>query len=187
MSQSNETIPQSFSVASFSADGDFLDATQVNGVDLDPKHVEFFQTRFRHLSGDLELPLEGKLPGAFEFIEYRIGSDLSGAFVLYYFHDEVIFASLLLSGTDELAETELMQVFKFLLLDAGDEEEPSEEEIESVLSSDEFDFELISDRPVVFQIELATDADEVEKINHVRTMDRHMSAAFFGLDRSDTE
>jgi hypothetical protein len=39
----------------------------------------------------------------------------------------------------------------------------------------------------VFQIELATDADEVEKINHVRTMDRHLSAAFFGLDRSDTE
>jgi hypothetical protein len=187
MSQPNETIPQSFTIGSFSADGEFLDSTQINGIDLEPEHVEFFQTRFRHLSGDLELPLEGKLPGDLEFIEYRIGSDLSGAFVLYYFHDEVIFASLLLSGNDELAETELMQVFKFLLLDTGDAEEPSEEEIESVLSSDEFDFELISDRPVAFQIELATDADEVRKIDHVRTMDRHLSAAFFGLDRSDTE
>ena len=68
-----------------------------------------FEKKLAHLSGDLELPFEDRLPGDSDFIEYRIGSDLNGAYVLYYFHDEVIFSSLLLSGTDELAETELMQ------------------------------------------------------------------------------
>lgn len=187
MSQPNQTIPESFVLASYSAAGELLNSNRINDVDLDSQNVHYFQEKFRHLSGDLELPLEDKLPGEFEFIEYRIGSDLNGAFVLYYLHDEVIFASLLLSGTDELAETELMQVFKFLLLDAGDEDEPTEEEIESVLTAEEFDFESITDRPVVFQVELATDANEAQKLAHVQKMDQHLSAAFFGLDRTDSE
>jgi len=181
------TIPESFAVASFSAEGSFLNSSQVNLKNLDTENLQHFQDRFRHLSGDLELPMEGKLPGEFDFIEYRIGSDLSGAFVLYYLHDEVVFASLLLSGSDDFAETELMQVFKFLLLDSGEEDEPSEEEIESVLSSEEFDFGVISDRPVVFQIELPTDVEEAEQLAHVMKMDQHLAAAFFGLDRTVPE
>jgi hypothetical protein len=187
MAQHHQTVPESFVLASYSAAGEFLNRCQINNGDLQPEHVAYFQQKFRHLSGDLELPLEDKLPGEFDFIEYRIGSDLSGAFVLYYLHDEVIFASLLLSGTDELPETELMQVFKFLLLDTGDAEEPTEDEIESVLSADEFDFESIADRPVVFQVELATDAEEAEKLAYVKKMDQQLSAAFFSLDRSDSE
>lgn len=187
MFEPNLTIPEFFTVASYSADGAFQNSTRINTTDLNSQDVQYFQKRFRHLSGDLELPLEDKLPGEFDFIEYRIGSDLSGAFVLYYLHDEVIFASLLLSGTNEIAETELMQVFKFLLLDSGDEEEPTEEEIESVLSSEAFDFDLIADRPVVFQIELSSDENEAQQLAHVAKMDRNLSAAFFALDRTDPE
>lgn len=162
-------------------------STTVETSSLAEADTAYFQNKFRHLSGDLELPLEDKLPGKYEFIEYRIGSDLSGAFVLYYFHDEVVFASLLLSGSDNVAETELMQVFKFLLLDSDDDEEPTEEEIERVLSSDEFDFDAIQDRPVVLQIELSDDDDATDQVKHIAEMDLSLATAFFGLDRVQTQ
>lgn len=177
------TSPESFTAALYSDDGVFQSSTQIQVADLETENVQYFQNKFRHLSGDLELPLEDKLPGEFDFIEYRVGSDLSGAFVMYYLHDEVIFASLLLSGLDEAAETELMQVFKFLLLDTGEEDEPTEEEIEEVLSSNEFEFGSITERPAVFQIELSNE-EEAQQVAHIAKMDRHLAAAFFGLDRT---
>lgn len=183
MSNLEPSSLESFTIASFNDDGEYLKSSNVDVAKLPATEVAYFQNRFRHLSGDLELPLEDKLPGEFEFIEYRIGSDLSGAFVLYYLHDEVVFASLLLSGTNEFAETELMQVFKFLLLDASDEEEPTEEEIESVLSSEQFDFESETDRPIVYQIAFSNAPDEAAQLNHIARKDQQLAAAFFAMDR----
>ncbi len=178
------TIPESYIVASYSAAGEILRSEQVKTASLDSNHLNYFANKFRHLSGDLELPLEDQLPGGVDFLDYRIGSDLNGAYVLYYFHDEVIFASLMLSGTDEPIETELMQVFKFLLLDTQDEDEPTEETIEEVLSSDEFDFPAFESRPAIFEVQLANPHDPSLPINHVIELNRHLGAAFFAIDRS---
>ena len=180
------TSPESFIVTIYSPEGETLRNEQVMATSLEASHLDYFAKKFRHLSGDLELPLEDQLPGGVDFLDYRVGSDGNGAYVLYYFHDEVIFASLLLSGTDDPIETELMQVFKFLLLDTNDEDEPTEEEIEEVLSSDAFDFPAIEQRPAVFEVQLSDPDDESLPIDHVISLNRHLGAAFFALDRSSS-
>jgi hypothetical protein len=172
-----------FEVVSFSEAGETLGTESVELTNPDANHLDYFFNKFLHLSGDLELPLEDRLPGKDKALEYRIGSDRNGAYVLYYFHDEVIFASLILSGTDHETETELMQVFKFLLLDTDDLDEPTEEEIDAVLSSEEFNFSLVESRPAVFEVQLTGPEDESTPIEHVKQMNRALSAAFFKLDR----
>ena len=172
-----------FTVASYTGDGIYQNSCQINSGDLDSAHVDYFRKACQGLSGDLELPYEDKLPGEFEYMEYRIGSDLNGAYVLFYFHDEVIFATLLLSGTDEEVETELMQVFKYLLLDTTDEDEPTEEEIEKVLASSNFDFAALSDRPIAFEVMLSAEPDEEAERSHVVRMGHNLAAAFFSIER----
>ena len=92
----------------------------------------------------------------------------------------------MLSGTDEAVETELMQVFKFLLLDTHDEDEPTEEEIEEVLASEAFDFPAIEVRPAAFEVQLSDPDDKSIPIDHVVTLNRHLGAAFFAIDRSNS-
>ena len=174
-----------FEVTEFSEAGETLSTKSVEQANLEGTHVDYFSNKFTHLSGDLELPLEDRLPGDDEALEYRIGSDRNGAYVLYYFHDEVIFASLILSGTDHETETELMQVFKFLLLDTDDLDEPTEEEIDAVLSSEEFDFPQTEIRPAVFEVQLTGPEDGETPLEHVRQMNRALSAAFFKIDRAN--
>lgn len=180
------TIPEFLTVVIYSAAGDSLRNEQVATSSLDSIHLDYFANKFRHLSGDLELPLEDQLPGGVDFLDYRIGSDRNGAYVLYYFHDQVIFASLLLSGKNEPIETELMEVFKFLLLDTHDEDEPTEEEIDEVLASDAFDFPAIESRPAVFEVQLSDPNDASVPVDHVVSLNRHLGAAFFALDRSNS-
>ena len=172
-----------FEVVEFSEAGETLNTESVEQTQFEGAHQDYFFNKFLHLSGDLELPLEDRLPGEDDALEYRIGSDRNGAYVLYYFHDEVIFASLILSGTDHETETELMQVFKFLLLDTDDLDEPTEEEIDEVLSSDEFDFSQTESRPAVFEVQLTGPEDGETPLDHVRQMNRTLAAAFFKLDR----
>jgi len=174
-----------FEVTEFSEAGETLSTKSVERASLEGPHADYFSNKFTHLSGDLELPLEDRLPGDDEALEYRIGSDRNGAYVLYYFHDEVIFASLILSGTDHETETELMQVFKFLLLDTDDLDEPTEEEIDAVLSSEEFDFSQTEIRPAVFEVQLTGPEDGETPLEYVREMNRALSAAFFKIDRAN--
>jgi hypothetical protein len=177
------TLSDSISLVRFDMSGDLIETTEYKTAELNPEHIDFFEKKFKHLSGDLELPLESRLPGNPEFMEFRIGSDIHGAFVLYYFHDEVIFTSVILSGTNEECETEMLQVFKFLLLDFDESEDPSEEEINSVLSSDRFQFESVETRPVVIEIQGSDHADEAEQCALAATMNRHLAAAFLNIER----
>jgi hypothetical protein len=172
-----------FEVIEFSEAGETLGTELIEQASVTGPHLDYFFNKFVHLSGDLELPLEDRLPGDNKALEYRIGSDRNGAYVLYYFHDEVIFASLILSGTDHETETELMQVFKFLLLDTDDLEEPSEEEIDAVLTSEEFNFSQFESRPAVFEVQLTGPEDRKTPLEHVKHMNRTLSAAFFKMDR----
>jgi len=162
-----------------------LDSTSsVDTGDLDQALVDHFTGDLKSLSGDLELPMERPVPDI-KHVEYRIGSDLKGgAFVLYYFHDELILASLLLKGVNDEPETDLLQVFKFLLLEPegiDEEEGPTDEQIDEILAIDAFDFESVSDRPALLSVvyELEPDADNA--IEHVERMNNHLATAFFHL------
>ncbi len=170
-----------FTLTRYDVDGDQISSQSVSVDELEKDALALFAKKLSRLSGDLELPLEAKLPGKFPQIDYRIGSDGYGAYVLYYLNDEVVFASLLLRGEDESCEIELTQVFKFLLLDTNDQEEPTEEEIEEVLASPAFDFETITARPAAFTIRFSDLPDEEAELQHIESMDRHLAAVFLGL------
>ncbi len=167
---------KSFTIAKFDGQGELVDSGSYYAQPNE--FTTYFEEKLARLSGDFELPLEGKLPGDFDFIDFRIGSDLSGAYVLYYLHDEVVFASLFLRGKDDVSETELTQVFKFLLLDSNDSEEPTEEEIEEILSASSFNFDAIEDRPIAFTLRFSEDQDEADACHHIENMNRCMAAAY---------
>jgi hypothetical protein len=175
-----------YTLAEYDLSGELTNVSQVSLDSLASDTITGFQTRLARLSGDLELPLESSLPGEFNHIDYRVGSDLNGAYVLYYLHDEVLFASLLLRGQDEDSEIELTQIFRFLLLDTEHLDEPTEEVIEAVLASSEFDFDAIQERPAAFSIRLSQVATESRECEHIAEMDRHLAAAFlFGSGVKD--
>jgi len=176
-------MPDSFTVAEYSNDGELLDTRELDVSELNLQHIDYFKNKFVHLTGDLELPYESVLPGDHPFLEFRIGSILHGAYVLYYFHDEVIFSSLLLSGTDEESERDLMDIIQFLLLDSEDNEDPTEEEIEAALASGKFDFEEVQARPAVYEIPNTVRPDEAEPCEIVKRMNRQLAAAFFAMER----
>ncbi len=164
--------------------GELDTTTDCDSVDLDRSIIDGFTADLSSLSGDLELPMERPVPGM-GHAEYRIGSDLKGgAFVLYYFHDELIMASLLLQGVNDGPEMDLLQVFKYLQLepeDIDEEEGPTDEEIDDILACNAFDFESVTERPVVLSViyELEPDADEAT--GHVENMNEHLATAFFQL------
>jgi len=168
-----------------------LDSTSsVDTGDLDQTLVDHFTGDLKSLSGDLELPMERPVPDI-KYVEFRIGSDLKGgAFVLYYFHDELMMASLLLKGVNAEPELDLLQVFKFLLLEPegiDEEDGPTDEEIDEVLAMDAFDFESVSDRPALLSVvyELEPDADKATE--HVEKMNTHLASAFFHLPTEEIE
>lgn len=166
-----------FQLHEYNSSGQLIGQRDIRTSDLDSETLNFFQRKLARLSHDLELPLESVLPGELPFLEFRIGSDGSAAYVLYYFHDEVLMASLILPGGDEQAEEELIDVFRFLLLDAEDSDEPTEEEIEQVLGSELFDFRNIQ-RPAVINISFASDPSDSPELDYVSKMNLHLAKAF---------
>ncbi len=171
-----------FTLANYNNDGEQIGVSQVMAEELESRTVAGFKKILSKLSGDLELPLEAELPGPIAHIDFRVGSDLNGAYVLYYLHDEVVFASLFLRGQDLECETELTQVFKFLLLDTEDLDEPTEDEIDEVLASSAFDFPAITERPAAFNVRLSSRPEDSEICQHIDKMDQHLAAAFLLAD-----
>jgi hypothetical protein len=169
---------KTFTIANYDPDGDLHEQQVLDPAGLNSEIVSLFQAKLSRLSGDLDLPLEVRLPGEFSDLQFSIVSDLNAAYALYYWGDEVVFASLYLRGDDEENETELAHVFKFLLLDTEDSEDPTDEQIDEVLASDAFDFPAVADRPVAFAIRFLYDPDAEEMMAHVAQMDRCLAAAF---------
>lgn len=173
----------SFWLASYSDDGNAIGGKSITVDSLDPRDITYFAERFEYLTDDLELPFEAPLPGDSFGMEFRICSVIDGAYVTYYFQDQMIFSSLLLSGADDELETELMEIFRFLTLDGGKSEDPSEEEIEDILeNSSQFDFSKITQRPCAFEIPNHHE-DELEQYHRAKAMNQNLAAAFFAIER----
>lgn len=150
---------------------------EIDTVAIDSEQTALRSKELAQLSGDLDLPLEVNVCQDPPMV-LRICSDFSAAYSIYYVEDEPMFASLVLSGNDDEAEFELMQVFRYLLLDDSDEEDPSEEEVEATLNREEFLFIDFEQRPIVFQIRL-TDEPEFDDLSQkIADIDQSVSAAF---------
>ncbi len=170
-------------VASFDLEGELTTQQAVDRVAIETDRVESFKRSLTKLSGDLDLPLEVVVPDM-EHLVLRICSDRhQAAYTVYYFHDEAVFASLLLPGRDLEIETELTQVLRFLLLDTSDEDEPDEEVIEEILTAPEFRFEAIETRPATIQIALNDDESISTELEQIAEIDQQVAVAFFELDR----
>ena len=184
----NDRAPVTISAMNFKTlyyleNGELDRTDSVDTTALDETLVEHFAGDLKYLSGDLELPMERPLPGSVKHCEYRIASDLKGgAFVMVYFHDELVMASLMLQGVNELPETDLLQVFKYLLLEPEDIDEvdgPTDEQIDEILTQEAFDFEGESERPVLFNVIYELEPEIPEEQQHIENAFLHIAAAFF--------
>ena len=143
--------------------------------------VSHFKDKFTRLSGDLDLPLEEKIPGE-ESMVLRICSEGTAAYVIYYHLDNPIVASLVLAGENEEVEFEIMATLRFLLLVGDEDEESDEAAIDAIMAAAEFDFEAIEDRPITYQVVLDDDPDVAAQVQSAMDFDLAVAAAF--IERS---
>jgi len=173
---------ESFTYAKWIENGELEDTTETRIADLEKELVDHFRKAMKKLSGDLELPYESPLPGEVSHCEYRIGSDLQGgAYVIFYVHDEIAMMSVMLQGTDEHHETQLLQTIKCLLLEPDDVDEAedlTDEELDELLAAEAFDFDSIEQRPVVFSVLYDLVPSEPQAMAFIEKMNLHMAAAF---------
>ena len=178
---------ESFTYATWLESGDLEDTVEIAVAELDADLVDHFRKAMKNLSGDIELPYEADLPGEISHCEYRIGSDLNGgAYVMFYFHDLITMTSVMLQGSDEHHETQLMETIKCLLLEpdgVDDEDDLTDEELDELLASEAFDFASIKQRPAVFSILYDLEPAEPEVMAFVSRMNLHMAAAFMEVGK----
>jgi hypothetical protein len=170
-----------FTLYQFSLDGQLTDQP-LPPHSFETGYLTELQQKLSRLSDDLELPLEARVPGEHPFLEFRIGSDGSGAFVLYYLHDEIMLASLFLTGSDDQEELDLIQVFRFLLLDEEDLENPSEQDITEILSSSAFDCQSLDSRPAVISVLFPDQEPPSPEVSHAQIINLHLAATFFARE-----
>ena len=163
--------------ANYSAEGRCVGSESIHIRSCDTDKVQQLKSVLGRLSGDLDLPLETQVASAPPIV-LRICSTFHAAYSIYYVESSAKFASLILTGTDEESEFELMQVFKFLLLDESGDEDPSDDEILRLLSQDQFDFEQLIQRPIVFQIRLSDEPDTDDLSQELADLDQCVAAAF---------
>lgn len=171
-------------VASYSSDGHLQGHSETEVDESMAALVEHFTEKFARLPGDLDLPLEEKIPGMDESAVLRICSESSAAYVIYYLSDTPLLASLLVAGHDEEAEFEIMSTLKFLLLQGDGDEELDDEVIDAILAAAEFDFEAIEVRPITYQIVLDDDPAVADQVQAFKPIDYAVAAAF--ISRSTT-
>lgn len=169
--------PTLIQIANYSANGECVGSEAVNARSCDMEQVQVLTRTLSRLSGDLDLPLEEPIVSDPPTV-LRICSTFHAAYSVYYVEDSAQFASLILTGSDEEGEFELMQVFKYLLLDESDEEEPSDEAVLELLNQQQFEFDQIAERPAVFQIRLSDDPETDDLSQALSDLDVCVAAAF---------
>lgn len=149
-------------LVTFERTGQATETKQIpfSGSQFSQPLLHSLENRLKHLSGDLDLPLEGHLPGPRGEIAFRISSDFQNSFAFYYLEDEIIGLTLTLTGGEPTPEAEMIDSIRLLLLDHDDREDPDDDQIESILASDDFEFQIFEQRPVHFFVRLASDAQE---------------------------
>lgn len=122
--------------------------------------LQSLEDRLKHLSGDLDLPLECHLPGPKGEVAFRISSDFQNSFAFYYWDSEIIGLTLTLTGGEPIPEAEMIDSIRLLLLDQEDREDPDDDQIEDILAREEFEFQKFEQRPIHFFVSFASDAEE---------------------------
>jgi hypothetical protein len=178
---------ESFTYAKWIENGELEETVETKVAELDDALIGHFRKALKNLSGDLELPYEAGLPGEISHCEYRIGSDLKGgAYVMFYFHDAIATTTVMLQGTNEHHEKQLLETIKCLLLEPDDideAEDMTDEELDELLASEAFDFASIERRPAVFSVLYDLEPAEPEAMAFIEKMNLHMAAAFMEVGR----
>jgi hypothetical protein len=151
-------------VVEYSDSGEPTSTAQVNIAigDHEADEAVRFDERLQHLSGDLDLPLEGQLAGSTNPIAFRVSSDFQNSFTFYYCDNEVIGISLTLLGGDLEPEADMIESIRLLLLDEADDDDPDDDYVDQVLSSPAFSFHTTKERPAHFFIPLAPETDSAQ-------------------------
>ena len=150
------------SLVTFEETGQTTEVKQINLSEplFSQQLLQTIRDRLKHLSGDLDLPLEGHLPGPTEEIVFRVSSDFQNNFAFYYLNSEIIGLTLTLTGSDPEPEAEMIDSIRVLLLDQEDHEDMDNEQIQGILENDAFAFHEFDQRPIHFLVPLGSGTDE---------------------------
>ena len=137
-------------------------AIDLSGPQFSQQLQQLLEDRLKHLSGDLDLPLEGHLPGPTQEITFRISSDFQNSFAFYYLNSQIIGLTLTLTGGDgdPSEEAEMIDSIRALLLDQEDHEELDDEQVQGILAGEGFEFQKFDQRPIHFLVPLGIDEEE---------------------------
>ncbi len=171
----------------YDGDGNHGSATSHSASDLDSSAVSTFAARMAFLSGTLQLPLKTDLDDERSHLSYEIFNESTAAYILYYVFDDVVATTLILPGISSEDERQVMSVFRYQLLEESDEPEPTEEYIEQLLSSPDYDFESqwesgeTEPGPTSFSITFAPPPGHEDDMPKVAKINRELTAAFVAL------
>ncbi|MEL7499258.1 MAG: hypothetical protein AAFN77_16750 [Planctomycetota bacterium] len=167
-----------FQIATYTIAGELRRTNQIElNREADGVNAEL-SNQLSQLSFDIDLPLELIFEGDPKVV-LRICATESAAYAIYYVADRACFASLILTGNDDELDFELMQTFRYLLLDESDDDDPSEESIMELLNQEAFEFFQIEERPVVHRIWLSEESADV--ILRLERTDQQVAVAYMGL------
>jgi len=149
-------------LVTFEETGQTVEVKQINlsGPQFSQQLLQAIRDRLKHLSGDLDLPLEGHLPGPTEEIVFRVSSDFQNSFAFYYLNSEIIGLTLTLTGSEPEPEAEMIDSIRVLLLDQEDHEDMDNEQIQGILEDDAFAFQKFDQRPIHFLVPLGSGTTE---------------------------
>lgn len=171
-------------------DGVVLESHDVDVNSVPVAAVEAVGQKIARLSGSLELPLEFAIEGQPDAI-VRVCSDFKTMYSVYYFDEVACLTSLTLPGVDPESESELIQVFRALLLSDSDNDEITDEEWETIEAEGLFDFNAIEERPVTLQTFLMEPEEGAEEeqilFDQFREIDRALTIAFLDLPQVKLE
>lgn len=144
--------------------GRSISTSVFNGTDsrISESLLQQLQDHFKHLSGDLDLPLEGHLPSGKDTIAFRISSDMQNSFTFYYLENEVIGLSLTLLGGDPEPEADMIDSIRLLLLDQEGQEDLDDEQIDQILTANQFEFHSFDQRPIHFFLPVDVQSTEID-------------------------
>ncbi|MEM7453436.1 MAG: hypothetical protein AAF456_03675 [Planctomycetota bacterium] len=164
----------------YDEDGRLLKSGQFSTDGLDESAVENHADKMQRMSGTLQLPLKVALEDQLSHISYEIYNESTAAYVLYYSGEEVVSATLIMSGREVDGEADVLSLFRYLLLEEETEVEATDERINELLGTDRFDFDAEPSRPASYSV-LLTEEESPDQ-THIDEVDREVTAAFLRAD-----
>ena len=167
-----------WTICRYDDEGNLLATEQGSSAGIDSGTLQWHADRLQRMSGTLQLPLKVALEGVEAELSYEIYNESTAAYVLYYSGEEAVAATLIISGRENEGEAAVLSLFRYLLLEEEMEVEATDERINELLASEQFDFEAEESRPAAYSVLLVKNAGDLQQVIH--DLEHEVVAAYLG-------